>query len=582
MLVSVRAKGQNASCPSIAIRFRFGIAAGYIPRRENLCRTRLCLDDGPHTSPLRAISFSSRSPIRRISQARGEIEAIKRKLGDTAHFGAGHYLHGLGMQRVGEEDLFIDNRLLAQHTLIIGTTGSGKSRLMELLIIQAIERGEPVVVIDPKGDPDRRTQRRILETALRTGRIRDVRILDLTQPSRSIRYNPLGHFVYSKQLVSRIVASMPKEGESASFRDFAYKVVNAVVNAMHALNMKITPAKVYEYSDNVAELVRKFLKARYSKWIEDVDRADIVRKLVPEYERLRDEGMIRGSADLEELNKIVKHPQEHYQKMITNLFPLFAKICTGPDRALFSNEDPDEEELAWDAVDRRRMIVYVYLGSNADTERASAIGRMTLLDLQSYLGVKYAYGDPCDQIPINIFVDELHAVLTEEYLSIINQARGAGFRVTMGSQSFADLEHVLHSRPAGKRVIANANVLIQLHVEEYEDGEVFAGRCGKRQVSIPHTSIGYEPAILKSGKHDVEDFRVTLNQGETMREVDLVPAWAVQELPVGHYFAKWGSIVYKGRFPFLPAPTVSDADLGRISCGRFEPREIDERVRVGA
>lgn len=205
------------------------------------------------------------------------------------------------------------------------------------------------------------------------------------------------------------------------------------------------------------------------------------------------------------------------------------------------------------------------------------------MDLQSYLGVKYAYGDPREQTPMNVFVDELHAVLTEEYLSIINQARGAGFRVTMGSQSFADLEHVLRSRPAGKRVIANANVLIQLHVEEYEDGEVFADRCGRRQIGIPHTSIGYEPAILKSGKHDVEDFRVTLNQGEAMKEVDLVPAWAVQELPVGHYFAKWGGIVYKGRFPFLPEPTVSDGDLGRISRGRFLPKEnSDERVCVGA
>jgi len=511
--------------------------------------------------------------------ASGRIEEIKRDLGGDGHLGAGYYLHGLGTSSGAEKDLFIDNRLLAQHTLVVGTTGSGKTRLLELLVIQAIERGEAVVIVDPKGDPDRRLLRRIIETARRAGRIDDLRIFDLARPSTSIRYNPLGHYVYSKQLVSRVVASLPKEGESAAFRDFAYKVVNAVVNAMHGLNMKITLAGVYDYADNVGELVRRFLSSRYSRWIEDAGRADVERTLIPRYERLRNEGLIRPSADLEDLIKIAKHPREHYQKMITNLFPLFAKLCTGPDRPLLSNDDPDEEELAWDAADRRGMIVYMYLASNADVERASAVGRMALLDLQSYLGVKYAYAQGRGGGPMNIFVDELHAVLTEEYLSIVNQARGAGFRVTMGTQSFSDLEHVLRSRAAARRVVANANILIQLHVEELEDAQVFSGRCGERLAPMAQGSVGYEPGLLRSGKHDVEDFRVTLSHGETLREVELVPAWAVQDLPVGHYFGRWGGVVYKGRFPLLPEPVVTEKELGRVSRGRL--RDLGVQCEAG-
>ena len=38
------------------------------------------------------------------------------------------------------------------HTLVLGTTGVGKTRLAELLITQDIRRGDVVIVFDPKGD----------------------------------------------------------------------------------------------------------------------------------------------------------------------------------------------------------------------------------------------------------------------------------------------------------------------------------------------------------------------------------------------------------------------------------------------
>jgi hypothetical protein len=38
------------------------------------------------------------------------------------------------------------------HTLVLGTTRVGKTRLAELLITQDIRRGEVVIVFDPKGD----------------------------------------------------------------------------------------------------------------------------------------------------------------------------------------------------------------------------------------------------------------------------------------------------------------------------------------------------------------------------------------------------------------------------------------------
>ena len=246
--------------------------------------------------------------------ATGEIEIFKSRMAHLARFGSGYYLQGLGA--ADEEDLFLDNAILGHHTLIVGTTGSGKTRLFELLIQQAIARGEATVVIDPKGDPDRRLLRRIIEECIQKGRLGQLRIFDLTNPTRSCRYNPLGHFVYPKQLVSRIVASLPKEGESASFRDFAYKVVNAVIHAMHALNMKITLAKIYDYAENAGELVRTYLRAKYREDFPEVDRADVLRQLIPEYERRKSSGVLQPAPELDEIVKVAKHPSEDRKSVV--------------------------------------------------------------------------------------------------------------------------------------------------------------------------------------------------------------------------------------------------------------------------
>lgn len=46
------------------------------------------------------------------------------------------------------------------HSLIVGTTGSGKTRMFDILISQAILRGEAVIIIDPKGDKEMRDNAR--------------------------------------------------------------------------------------------------------------------------------------------------------------------------------------------------------------------------------------------------------------------------------------------------------------------------------------------------------------------------------------------------------------------------------------
>ena len=59
-------------------------------------------------------------------------------------------IHGLGE----ETDIYQPLSHISGHTLILGTTGAGKTRLFDLLISQAVLRGEAVLIFDPKGDEE--------------------------------------------------------------------------------------------------------------------------------------------------------------------------------------------------------------------------------------------------------------------------------------------------------------------------------------------------------------------------------------------------------------------------------------------
>jgi len=70
------------------------------------------------------------------------------KITNERHLDGAYWIHGLDK----ETDRFMDSANLVGHTLLVGTTRVGKTRMMELLIGQAIIRNETVIIIDPKGD----------------------------------------------------------------------------------------------------------------------------------------------------------------------------------------------------------------------------------------------------------------------------------------------------------------------------------------------------------------------------------------------------------------------------------------------
>src|SRR5690606_4377538 len=130
-------------------------------------------------------------------------------------------LHGIEPDE-GDVALPLSERV--GHSLVMGTTRVGKTRLAELFITQDIRRRnaagehEVVIVFDPKGDAD--LLKRVYVEAKRAGREGEFYCFHLGWPDISARYNAVGRFGRISEVATRIAGQLSGEGNSAAFRAF--------------------------------------------------------------------------------------------------------------------------------------------------------------------------------------------------------------------------------------------------------------------------------------------------------------------------------------------------------------------------
>jgi len=390
------------------------------------------------------------------------------------------------LARRTERSLFLPDTLLNQHLLVFGTTGIGKTRLLELLALQAIARGDPVIVIDPKGDSR-------LRDRLRDAADARFRLFSLPHPKRSVRYNPLGRYDDPREVADRVAALLPSSGDALPFRNFGWDIVFTIAREFHG-KRPIT--------------------------FQTLKRAAIDQPIKPLSDR----------------------PRDHYLKTASGLIPILSKLS-------IDLLCPKEGGLSWDDVVERREVVYFELGSLQAGESAGAVARATLLDLQSFVGARYAHGKT--QESVWLFVDELADAVTTEFVGLLGKSRGAGLRIVGCGQTVADLEAALGSRARALQVLANANTMIQMRCQTADDAELFAGLSGDRLLRLHSEGASYEPALLGSGLRTVDDYRARFSELTSYREHPLVPAWLLSRLERARFYARIDGKIYQGRVPLL-------------------------------
>ncbi|HDJ1451371.1 TPA: conjugative coupling factor TraD, PFGI-1 class, partial [Serratia rubidaea] len=85
-------------------------------------------------------------------------------------------------------------------------------------------------------------------------------IFHLGWPDISARYNAVGRFERVSEVAGRISGQLSGEGNSAAFREFAWRFVNIVARALVALGQRPDYTLITRYVNNISELYETYAK----------------------------------------------------------------------------------------------------------------------------------------------------------------------------------------------------------------------------------------------------------------------------------------------------------------------------------
>ena len=573
---------------------RYVVASEEIPwSDERLFLGRGFHWDQRHTQRLHEARLPEKRDMLEIGWFERLGDFLRSPSGDVLAVGGDPAIHGV---EPAESDVWMDIGDRVGHTLVLGTTRVGKTRLAEVLLTQDIRRGEVVIVFDPKGDID--LLRRVYAEAKRAGRQSEFFMFHLGHPDLSARYNPVGSFSRITEVATRIAGQLPSEGQSAAFKEFVWRFVNVMARALVALGRKPDYEQINRYASNVEPLLIDYFEHWLDRepvateWREEVESMAIDKKSLDKglqtrgfravtlVEYARRKKLYDPIAHA--LASTLNYEKSYFDKLVASLLPLMEKLTTGRTASLLSPDLDDPADwrpvFDWASVINLGGIVYIGLDSLSDYEVASAVGNSMFADLTSVAGSLYKFGVgrglPGETAPrrIAIHADEFNELIGDEFIPLLNKAGGAGFQVTAYTQTWSDVEARIGSQAKAGQIAGNFNTLIMLRVKEVATAELMTSQLPEVRVvsTIVSSSVSdtNDPGDFADFASRNED-RITTESAPMLSPSDLV------QLPKGQAFALiHGGQLHKIRMPLPDAShdPMMPANLDAIGA------EIRERL----
>lgn len=436
---------------------------------------------------------------------------------------------------------------------------------------------EVVIIFDPKGDAD--LLKRAYIECKRAGRLGEFYVFHLGWPDHSARYNAVGRFGRISEVATRIAGQLSGEGNSAAFREFAWRFVNIIARALVALGRRPDYEQILKHVTNIDALFIEYAQKYFAE--HDPKAWQTIVEVEGKIDRknlsfaMKDRPLRVVALDMyltqkrisdpvmEGLRSAVRYDKTYFDKIVASLLPLLEKLTTGRIAELLSPDYMDLEDprpiFDWMQVIRKRAVVYVGLDALSDTEVAAAVGNSMFSDLVSVAGHIYKFGiddglpgASGSKVAINVHADEFNELMGDEFIPMINKGGGAGMQVTAYTQTMSDIEAKIGNRAKAGQVIGNFNNLFMLRVRETATAELLTNQLPKVQVftSTPASSANDAingKAAFTSNTHD---------QIQSVSVPMIEPAHVVA-LPKGQCYALIeGGNLWKIRMP-LPA---SDPD----------------------
>ena len=272
------------------------------------------------------------------------------------------------------------------HTAIVGASGSGKTVLLDALMYEDMQKDRPIVYIDPKGD--------------NTTLINFINLCIITQRDFAIfsdYYNGAG----------ACAINPVKDGSSTNiadriFHSFRWTEEHYAQICHDALEDAISLVQTRGEEVSIESIHNSLLEI-----------SDPKNKSEALYDRNNIEGI------LSRLRKIIQSD--------------FSKRLKGKDA------------LSFKEIRETKKCVYIGLSVLGFAEIARSLGKIILGDIaySTYdIYRRITHNNLKELTGLGIYIDELSAIITDEFIEILNKCRGAKIELNFAFQSPSDISKI--------------------------------------------------------------------------------------------------------------------------------------------
>ncbi|MEK6626980.1 MAG: hypothetical protein AABY86_18590, partial [Bdellovibrionota bacterium] len=329
----------------------------------------------------------------------------------------------LGYSVTRKRNIMMEELDRKRHTLVVGAPGFGKSALLDVLMFDDMRRGKPVIFIDPKADN-----------------------ASLEQFINLCRMNGREYFIFSEHYegVGKCALNPCKEGSVTQIADrihhafswseehYAQICYDALADAIECLRQGGKTVTFDAIHDTLLTLSMPKEKKGQQKNTPDKKNKGTGEQSCSEA-RQEDPSTENGGG--EEVSQAPKYKKDHIHGIISRLSKL--------KRSDFGPNLMGANAFSFQEMRKTKKCVYIGLPVLGMPEMARALCKMILGDVahsayQAFKTIKA--GSSHNFGPLGLYIDELSAVITEEFIEIQNKCRGAGIELTFAFQSPSDLQ----------------------------------------------------------------------------------------------------------------------------------------------
>jgi len=491
---------------------------------------------------------------------------VKSFSGKEKVVGTGIFPVGYAMNRGKRQYLWLSDDAVRTHFLILGSTGSGKTRYLLSLTYLALLVGSGALYVDGKADIESfwllfdlmrrlRREKDLLLMSFLTGGRESVQLRNMRRRlSNTNNFMAMGATEELAETVSGLMRDVSGDAEmwKGRARVLVYNIMRALVSLR---NRKKISLNIKEFTSYLP--LPKILELANRDDIDEETKGGLKTYLsdLP--------GMTMNA--IQSLDSSSEKANEQNQYLQMQLTEILGELNNTYGHIF----NPIVGEINMRDVIYNRRVLFVMLPALSKTPDALAgLGRLVISQVRAALtpalgsdveGERKYLVDARPSgalVPFLMILDEYGYYAVRGFAAVAAQARGIGIWVSYGAQDIPSLQMNEGAKAEYRSILANTNFSVAMKCEEPEEtAEYFRRRAGQAKIAQTQGSE-YQQGSTFGSVRDKGD--VGISERDRINGRDL----AAQEKGGAHFI--WGDQLFRGQTLFFDGDKSPEARLNQF------------------